>query len=402
MPSFIGSPVSFEAAALIEDTVHYITSLLPITPDTPLPEFTHHYPLFDATQRELGAMIAGPWKESTSTVDSALVGEAGNAWHDGLDRAGKGAESLRRSAEDASHASIHIASTLIKGALDISGIANRYLTTATSLLTGSMSIPILLGPIPLKPGTRIMPALKKASAEARHEADTAAERINTELEGDVAVLQRLLEEPSPAFPQCEVDIPPDPPSAAVTTPAESPPALNSANDVAAGSPGASGSLGASTPAPGPALNTAPGGQVPVAQPPAVSTPPAAPPPPSHAPASGASPQALQAVEAGRSAIGTPYQWGGNTPGVGLDCSGLTHWAYAQAGVDIPRLAEAQTVGTQVTQDQLLPGDLVVWDGHVAMYVGDGMMIEAGDPVQTSPLRTTNMGMNFLGFYRPTG
>ena len=45
---------------------------------------------------------------------------------------------------------------------------------------------------------------------------------------------------------------------------------------------------------------------------------------------------------------------------------------------------------------------MVWDGHVAMYVGDGMMIEAGDPVQTSPLRTTNMGMNFLGFHRPTG
>ncbi|MDU7504275.1 MAG: hypothetical protein E7K68_08080, partial [Corynebacterium kroppenstedtii] len=81
MPSFIGSPVSSEAATLIEDTVHYITSLLPITPETPLPDFTHHYPLFDATQRELGAMLSGPWKESMSTVDSALVGEAGNAWH---------------------------------------------------------------------------------------------------------------------------------------------------------------------------------------------------------------------------------------------------------------------------------------------------------------------------------
>ena len=396
MPSLIGSPVSSEAAALIEDTVQYITSLLPITPETPLPDFTHHYPLFDATRRELGAMLSGPWKESTSTVDSALVGEAGNEWHDGLDRASKGAESLRCSGQEASHASIHIASTIIKGALDISGIANRYLTTATSLLTGSMSIPILLGPIPVKPGTGIMPALKKASAEARHEADNAAERINTELEGDVAVLQRLLEEPSPAFQQCEVDIPPDPPSTSETAPAVASPVLNSANDAAAASPEAAAS--ASTPA----LTRAPGDHPPVAQPPATQAPPAEPPPPSHASASGASPQALQAVEAARSAIGTPYQWGGNTPGVGLDCSGLTHWAYAQAGVDIPRLAEAQTVGTQVTQDQLLPGDLVVWDGHVAMYVGDGMMIEAGDPVQTSPLRTTNMGMNFLGFYRPTG
>ncbi|MGV0334904.1 C40 family peptidase [Corynebacterium kroppenstedtii] len=396
MPSFIGSPVSSEAAALIEDTVHYITSLLPITPETPLPDFTHHYPLFDATRRELGAMLSGPWKESTSTVDSALVGEVGNEWHDGLDCASKGAESLRCSGEEASHASIHIASTIIKGALDISGIANRYLTTATSLLTGSMSIPILLGPIPVKPGTGIVPALKKASAEARHEADNAAERINTELEGDVAVLQRLLEEPSPAFQQCEVDIPPDPPSTSETAPAVASPVLNSANDAAAASPEAAAS--ASTPA----LTPAPGDHPPVSQPPATQAPPAEPPPPSHASASGASPQALQAVEAARSAIGTPYQWGGNTPGVGLDCSGLTHWAYAQAGVDIPRLAEAQTVGTQVTQDQLLPGDLVVWDGHVAMYVGDGMMIEAGDPVQTSPLRTTNMGMNFLGFYRPTG
>lgn len=396
MPSFTSSAVSSEAAALIEDTVRYITSLLPITPDTPLPDFTHHYPLFDATQRELGAMLSGPWKDSTSTVNSALVGEAGTVWHNGLDRADKSAESLRRSAEDASHASIHIASTIIKGALDISGIANRYLTTATSLLTGSMNIPILLGPIPLKPGTGIMPALKKASADARHEADNAAERINTELEGDVAVLQRLLEEPAPAFPQCEVDIPPDPPSTSETAPAVASPAPTAANDVAAASPRAAGSSGASAPAP--AMTPAPGDHAPVAQPPATQ----APPPPSHASASGASPHALQAVEAARSAIGTPYQWGGNTPGVGLDCSGLTHWAYAQAGVDIPRLAEAQTVGTQVTQDQLLPGDLVVWDGHVAMYVGDGMMIEAGDPIQTSPLRTTNMGMNFLGFYRPTG
>uniref|UniRef100_UPI00117760FD NlpC/P60 family protein n=1 Tax=Allokutzneria sp. NRRL B-24872 TaxID=1137961 RepID=UPI00117760FD len=52
--------------------------------------------------------------------------------------------------------------------------------------------------------------------------------------------------------------------------------------------------------------------------------------------------------------------------------------------------------------QLLPGDLVVWRGHVAMCIGDGQMVEAGDPVQIRPLRTTNSGMPFVGFYRPTG
>ncbi len=116
----------------------------------------------------------------------------------------------------------------------------------------------------------------------------------------------------------------------------------------------------------------------------------------------ASPAALAAVNHAKSALGTPYQWGGTTPGVGMDCSGLTQWAYGQAGVDIPRTAADQAVGTQVRADQLQPGDLVVWDGHVAMVVGDGQMIEAGDPVQINPVRTSNMGMGFKGFYRPTG
>lgn len=114
------------------------------------------------------------------------------------------------------------------------------------------------------------------------------------------------------------------------------------------------------------------------------------------------PEAKAAVENAMSALGTPYAWGGNTPGQGLDCSGLTHWAYGQAGVDIPRVAQDQAIGRQVGQDELLPGDLAVWDGHVAMVVGDGQMIEAGDPVQLNPVRTTNIGMPFKGFYRPTG
>ena len=71
-------------------------------------------------------------------------------------------------------------------------------------------------------------------------------------------------------------------------------------------------------------------------------------------------------------------------------------------MELPRLAEAQTVGRQVSEAELQPGDLVVWDGHVAMYSGNGNMIEAGDPVSETPLRTTNMGMAFQGFFRPTG
>ena len=124
--------------------------------------------------------------------------------------------------------------------------------------------------------------------------------------------------------------------------------------------------------------------------------------PADAGAGAPTPEAQAAVKAALSAVGTPYGWGGNTPGQALDCSGLTHWAYGQAGVDIPRTAEAQAVGRQVSQDELLPGDLAVWDGHVAMVIGDGKMVEAGDPVQVNPVRTTNIGMPFKGFYRPTG
>ena len=112
--------------------------------------------------------------------------------------------------------------------------------------------------------------------------------------------------------------------------------------------------------------------------------------------------AASAVRHALTQLGVPYQWGGTTPGVGLDCSGLTQWAYREAGLEIPRLAQEQDIGAVIDPDSLRPGDLAVWDGHVAMIVGNGTMIEAGDPVQLSTIRTTNAGQGFQGFWRPTG
>jgi cell wall-associated NlpC family hydrolase len=111
--------------------------------------------------------------------------------------------------------------------------------------------------------------------------------------------------------------------------------------------------------------------------------------------------AADAVRHALTQLGVPYVWGGTSPGVGLDCSGLTQWAYHAAGLDLPRLAQEQDVGAAVDRASLRPGDLAVWDGHVAMIVGNGLMIEAGDPVQLSPVRTTNLNQGFHGFFRPT-
>lgn len=111
--------------------------------------------------------------------------------------------------------------------------------------------------------------------------------------------------------------------------------------------------------------------------------------------------AASAVRHALTQLGVPYDWGGTTPGVGLDCSGLTQWAYHEAGLELPRLAQEQDIGSPVSQATLRPGDLAVWDGHVAMIVGNGVMVEAGDPVKLSPIRTSNAGQGFQGFWRPT-
>ena len=95
---------------------------------------------------------------------------------------------------------------------------------------------------------------------------------------------------------------------------------------------------------------------------------------------GSTAQGLAAVRYAEREIGVPYVWGGETPGVGFDCSGLVQWAWAQAGIQIPRTTESQYPAmVHVTLNDLEPGDLLFYynlDGdnavdHVVMYVGSG-------------------------------
>ena len=112
--------------------------------------------------------------------------------------------------------------------------------------------------------------------------------------------------------------------------------------------------------------------------------------------------AASAVRYALTQLGVPYVWAAASPGQGFDCSGLTWWAYGMAGLELPRHSAAQAVGAMVPPDQLMPGDLIVWNGHVAMVIGGGMLVEAGDPVQTGPLRNGHTGTQFLGSSRPIG
>ncbi|MFD7720093.1 NlpC/P60 family protein [Streptomyces sp. NPDC059814] len=104
-------------------------------------------------------------------------------------------------------------------------------------------------------------------------------------------------------------------------------------------------------------------------------------------------RAAAAVMAVQRALGRPYVWGASGPS-GFDCSGLMQWAYAQAGVSLPRTSQAQRyAGRMVPLSQARPGDLVAYRadaGHIGMYVGNGQVIHA--PYPGAPVRYDPVGM----------
>lgn len=109
-----------------------------------------------------------------------------------------------------------------------------------------------------------------------------------------------------------------------------------------------------------------------------------------APAAQAAPAAAPAAAASGSAVvdiamkyvGVPYVYGGSSPS-GFDCSGLVKYVYAQLGISLPHQSGAQrSAGSPVSASEARPGDLIWTPGHIAIYAGNGMQIEATTPGST--------------------
>jgi peptidoglycan DL-endopeptidase CwlO len=109
-----------------------------------------------------------------------------------------------------------------------------------------------------------------------------------------------------------------------------------------------------------------------------------------------------AVGAAGSVIGTPYVWGSADPNVGFDCSGLTSWAWGQAGISIPHSSSAQYSSLpHVPLGSVQPGDLIFYYSpisHVAMYVGGGQIIHARHPGPGGEVQQQSM----YGYGSPVG
>ena len=85
-------------------------------------------------------------------------------------------------------------------------------------------------------------------------------------------------------------------------------------------------------------------------------------------------------------IGVPYVFGGGSTS-GWDCSGFTSWVYRQHGIHLPHSAGAQArMGKRVSRSEARPGDLVYHPGHVGIYAGNGMILDAGNKAKGTSIR----------------
>ena len=97
-------------------------------------------------------------------------------------------------------------------------------------------------------------------------------------------------------------------------------------------------------------------------------------------------------------VGTPYVWGGSTPETGFDCSGYVCWVYNQNGYDVGRTTAngLWNKSQHISEAEAKPGDLVFFEGtydtpgksHVGIYLGNGMMVSAGDPIKYADIHSS--------------
>lgn len=116
-----------------------------------------------------------------------------------------------------------------------------------------------------------------------------------------------------------------------------------------------------------------------------------------------------AIAAAKSVLGTQYVWAAASPSIGFDCSGLTSWAWAQAGVYLPHSSEMQYYSLpHVSRSDIQPGDLLFFYrpiSHVAMYIGGKQMIHARHPGPGGEVQISTMSRvwmdDFVGASRPS-